>query len=148
MRHSTGIRNKAGLTLVEVMIAVVLVGVAAIIIYTEMMLAYRVLMRSRARVEAQSIAFDHLWTIYNTPLDNMPIVSETRYSRPTPEWSLLSTNGTVDCHILAETNPPMLPDPVWYWEIIVTVWPPENTPLQVGTNPLARAAIWRYRGER
>lgn len=143
-----GRNTRSGLTLVEVMIAVFLVGVAATIVYTEMILAYRILMRSRARLEAQSIAFDHLWTIYNMPLDNMPTISETRYSRPTPEWSVLSTNGWIDCHILAETNPPVLPDPVWYWEIIVTVWPPTNSPLQVGTNPLARAAVWRYRGER
>lgn len=140
--------SRCGFTLVEVMIAMFLVSVAAIIVYTEMLLAYRILSRSRARLEAQSIAFDHLWEIYNTPLENMPIISETRYSRPTPEWSLLGTNGWVDCHILAETNPPVLPDPVWYWEIIVTVWPPTNSLLQVGTNPLARAAVWRYRGER
>lgn len=140
--------SKAGLTLVEVMIAMFLVSIAAVIVYTEMLLAYRILMRSRARLEAQSIAFDHLWAIYNTPLDDMPVISETHYSLPTPEWSILSTNGWVDCHILAETNPPMLPDPVWYWEIVVTVWPPTNTPLQIGTNPLARAAVWRYRGER
>lgn len=140
--------RRSGFTLVEVMIAVVLVGLAATIVYTEMILAYRILMRSRARLEAQSIAFDALWEIYNTPLDNMPTVSETRYSLPTPEWSLLSTNGWVDCHILAETNPPVLPDPVWYWEIVVTVWPPTDSMLEIGTNPLARAAVWRYRGER
>lgn len=135
--------RRAGLTLVEVMIAVVLVGVAATIVYTEMILAYRILMRSRARLEAQSIAFDRLWEIYHTPTSDMPMVSQRLWDEPTPEWSSASTNGTISCHVLAD-----LPSPVGYWQIIVTVWPPTNSPLQMGTNPLARAAVWRYRGER
>ena len=142
------IKSRAGVTLVEVMIAMFLVSIAAIIVYTEMILSYRILMRSRGRLEAQSIAFDNLWSIYNIPLENMPVISETLYSLPTPEWSVMSTNGWVDCQILAETNAPVLPDPVWYWDIFVTVWPPTNSSLQVGTNPLARAVVRRYRGER
>ena len=141
-------KSRAGMTLVEIMIAMFLVSVAAVIVYTEMLMAYRTLMRSRARLEAQSIAFDNLWTIYNTPLTNMPTISQTLYGIPTPAWSVLSTNGWVDCQILANTNPPVLPDPVWYWDIVVTVWPPTNTSLQVGTNPLTRYAVRRYRGER
>ena len=134
-------KSKAGMTLVEVMIAMFLVSIAAIIVYTEMLMAYRILMRSRARLEAQSIAFDYLWEIYNT--NNMPDISERFYSIPTPAWSILSTDGRVDCHIVAEpVSPPR------YWEIVVTVWPPTNTLLQIGTNPLARAALWRWRGER
>lgn len=140
--------SRSGVTLVEVMIAMFLVSIAAVIVYTEMMLAYRILMRSRARLEAQSLAFDYLWEIYNTPLDDMPVISQPIYSIPTPEWSVMSTNGRIECHILAETNPPMLPDPVWYWTITVTVWPPTNTALEIGDQPLARAAVWRYRGER
>jgi prepilin-type N-terminal cleavage/methylation domain-containing protein len=141
-------KSKSGLTLVEVMIAMFLVSIAAVIVYTEMLMAYRTLARSRARLEAQSIAFDHLWAIYNTPLANMPIVSETYTNFSTPEWSMMSTGGWVECQILAETNPPVLPDPVWYWDIVVQVWPPTNTLLQIGTNPLSRYAIRRYRGER
>ncbi|MGE4489555.1 MAG: type II secretion system protein J [Kiritimatiellales bacterium] len=140
--------RRAGLTLVEVMIAVVLIGVAATIVYTEMLMAYRILMRSRARLEAQSIAFDYLWQVYNTPMDNLPRISQQYDPVPTPEWSIMSTNGWILCSILAETNWPVLPNPVSSWEIVVTVWPPTNTPLQVGTNPLARAAVWRSRGER
>jgi prepilin-type N-terminal cleavage/methylation domain-containing protein len=135
-------QSRAGVTLVEVMIAMFLVSIAAIIVYTEMLLAYRMLTRSRARLEAQSIAFDNLWEIYNLP--NMPETSQLFYSLPTPEWSILSTNGWIDCHILAESNN----TPPRYWEISVTVWPPTNTLLQIGTNPLARAAVWRWRGER
>lgn len=129
------------MTLVEVMIAMFLVSIAAVIVYTEMLLAYRILMRSRARLEAQSIAFDNLWQIYNLP--EMPEISQQLFSLPTPEWSLMSTNGWLDCHIRAE--PVITPR---YWEIVVTVWPPTNSPLQIGTNPLARAAVWRWRGKR
>ncbi|MFA7256185.1 MAG: prepilin-type N-terminal cleavage/methylation domain-containing protein [Kiritimatiellales bacterium] len=133
--------NKAGMTLVEVMIAMFLVSIVAIIVYTEMLLAYRILARSRARLEAQSIAFDNLWEVYNRT-DPVKISGEL-YSKPTPEWSLMSTNGWVECHILAE----QVVSPR-YWEIAVTVWPPTNSPLQIGTNPLARAAIWRWDAKR
>ncbi len=132
-----------------------LVSIAAVIVYTEMLLSYRILMRSRARLEAQSIAFDNLWMIYNSPITNLPSTSTNFYqykygldSLPTPEWSLMSTNGWVDCHILAETNAPVMPDPIWYWDIVVQVWPPANSPLQISTNPLARYTVRRYRGER
>jgi prepilin-type N-terminal cleavage/methylation domain-containing protein len=134
-------RSRAGMTLVEVMIAMFLVSIAAVIVYTEMLLAYRMLMRSRARLEAQTIAFDNLWQVYNLP--SMPDVSQMTYSLQTPEWSVMSTNGWVECHILAEQV--VAPR---YWEIWVTVWPPTNSPLQVGTSPLARAAVWRWKGER
>lgn len=134
-------KSRAGFTLVEVLIAMFLVSIAAIIIYTEMLISYRILMRSRARLEAQSIAFDNLWEVYNRP-DPVKISGEL-YSRPTPEWSLMSTNGWVECHVLAEQV--VTPR---YWEICVTVWPPTNSSLQIGTNPLARAAVWRWDGER
>ena len=140
--------SKTGITLVEVMIAMFLVSVAAIIVYTEMILSYRILSRSRARLEAQSIAFDNVWRIYNMSLGSMPTISTNYPPEPTPSWSLMSTGGVVECMVLAETNAPVLPDPVWYWDIVVQVWAPSNSLLQMGTNPLARYAIRRYRGER
>lgn len=134
-------KSRTGFTLVEVLIAMFLVSIAAIIVYTEMLLSYRILMRSRARLEAQSIAFDNLWEVYNR---TDPVkISGQLYSKPTPEWSLMSTNGWVECHILAE----QVVSPR-YWEIWVTVWPPTNSSLQIGANPLARAAVWRWDGER
>ncbi|MCU0856802.1 MAG: prepilin-type N-terminal cleavage/methylation domain-containing protein [Pontiellaceae bacterium] len=141
-------RQNAGVTLVEVMMAMFLVSIAAIIIYTEMMLSYRILMRSRARLEAQSIAFDRLWEIYNRPLDDMPIITTNFPPEPTPAWSSMSTGGVVDCLIFSETNAPVLPDPVHYWDITVTVWPPTNTMLEIGDQPLASYAVRRYRGVR
>lgn len=129
----------------------VLVSVASIIVYTEMLTAYRILMRSRARLEAQSIAFDRLWQIYNLPLADMKnyIISTNLPLAPTPANSILSTNGIIDCQILAETNSPVAGDPVEYWDIVVQVWAPTNTPLQIGTNySLARYAIRRYCGDR
>jgi prepilin-type N-terminal cleavage/methylation domain-containing protein len=134
-------KTRSGFTLVEVMIAMFLASVAAVIVYTEMLLSYRILMRSRARLEAQSIAFDNLWQVYNRP-DPVKI-SGLLYSISTPEWSLMSTNGWVDCYVTAETN--ITPR---YWEIWVTVWPPTNSPLQIGTNPLARVGVWRWDAKR
>lgn len=140
------------MTLVEVMIAMFLVSIAAIIVYTEMLMAYRVLMRSRARLEAQGIAFDYLWKIYNLPLEEMAekySVSTILPQQPTPAECVLSTNGIIDCQIFAETNSPVAGDPVDYWDIVVQVWAPTNTPLQIGTNySLARYAIRRYYGDR
>ncbi|HKL21749.1 MAG TPA: prepilin-type N-terminal cleavage/methylation domain-containing protein, partial [Tichowtungia sp.] len=66
---------KSGMTLVEVMISVVLVAVAAIIVYTEMIVSYRILMRSRARLEAQSMAFDELWENYSMSLPELETYS-------------------------------------------------------------------------
>ena len=133
-------KSRAGVTLVEVMIAMFLVSVAAIIVYTEMLMAYRMLMRSRARLEAQSIAFDRMWTYYNntkiSKLPTMPGPVPEPGSGPTPEWSLLSTNGWVDMHIRRMDASS--------WDIVVTVWPPTNSLLQIGTNPLARTTITRW----
>jgi prepilin-type N-terminal cleavage/methylation domain-containing protein len=137
----TGRRNRSGLTLVEVLIAMFLVSIGAVIIYTEMLLAYRILMRSRARLEAQSIAFDHVWDNYNRPQEDLPPLSTHWYTVPTPQWSVMSTNGWVDCFVVTgDTNtvPPVS------WKIVVTVWPPTNSPLQVGDKPLARAVMQRW----
>ena len=148
------VKNKSGMTLVEVMIALFLVGVAAAVVYSEMIMAYRMLMRSRARIEAQGLAFDRLWEVYNTPLEQMPQVSTPWFSEPTPVSSVLSTNGLIECSILADTNAPVLPDPVWYWDIVVQVWASADrgavtgSPLNITTNPLCRYSIRRYRGER
>jgi len=135
--------SKAGLTLVEVLIAMFLVSVAAVIVYTEMLLAYRILMRSRARLEAQSVAFDHLWTLYNTLQADMPVVSTVRPPAPTPSDSMFSTSGIVDARIIV-SNQPSVSAPVVHWDITVRVWAPTNSPLQMGTNPLAYYAIRRY----
>ena len=132
--------NRSGMTLVEVMISVVLVALAAMIVYTEMLLSYRIMMRSRARVEAQSIAFDRMWTYYNnTKIDDLPTMAGPvpDASGPTPAWSILSTKGWVDVDILRMDASS--------WDIVVTVWPPANSPLQVGTNALARTTVTRWK---
>lgn len=60
-------RAKAGLTLVEVLIAVVLVATCSVIIYNGGIYSYKSMMRSRARLEAQGVAFDKLWELFNMP---------------------------------------------------------------------------------
>jgi len=139
------------MTLVEVMVSVFLVAVAAAIIYTEMVVSYRILMRSRAKLEAQSIAFDAIWEAYNKSWTEL----KTSYSiYPGPEitrtsaQSILSTNGYIKVIIRPENDQPTAPELINYWDMFVQVWPGEDSPLQVGTNALASYQIRRYQGER
>lgn len=138
--------SRTGMTLVEVMISVALVSVAAVIVYTEMLLSYRILMRTRARMEAQSLAFDQLWTYYNnTKIANLPSiyagVPET--NGLTPEWSVMSTNGLWEIFVIPGGINPLNSQPT-NWVVVAAVWPPTNSMLRIGTNPLARTTITRY----
>lgn len=157
--YKTG--GKSGMTLVEVLIAVVLIAATAAIIYEGFFYSYKTIMRSRARLDAQGIAFDKLWEIYNQSLDTIMEMALPSYtdptSMPTPTNSVFSTNGIVQWAVMAETNEPILK--VDYWEIVVQVWAPSNSPLFsiVNTNgtvtaaydrPLAEYRVWRYRGDR
>ncbi len=158
MRKTSG---SAGMTLVEVLIAVVLTAAAAAIIYEGVFYSYKTVMRSRARLDAQGIAFDKLWEIYNQSLDTIMEMALPTYTDPTststPPSSVFSTNGIVQWAVLPETNPPVLR--VDYWEIDVQVWAPSNSPLfsVIDTNgtvtaaydrPLAEYRERRYRGDR
>lgn len=138
--------SKSGMTLVEVMVAVFLVAIAAAIIYTEMLVSYRILMRSRAKLEALSLAFDTIWDTYNWPMESFPRYSEVD-PQPTPEGCLLGTNGTIKLVIRPATEG-LAPELMPYWDILVEVWPEQDSPLQVGTNSLATYSIRRYRGDR
>ncbi|MBI9021086.1 MAG: prepilin-type N-terminal cleavage/methylation domain-containing protein [Verrucomicrobia bacterium] len=146
------LQSKSGVTLVEVMIAIVLVAVAAAIIYTEMLLSYRILMRSRGRIEAQGMAFDYVWEAYNMPLSELQQKSTAQMeSFPTPENSVFGTNGTIDLAFYPETDMPFTPDLIQWWDIEIKVWPSPpgvESQLQLGTNPLAHVVVQRYRGTR
>lgn len=135
--------------MVEVLIAIVLVSVAAAVVYTELIASYRILMRSRAKLDAQGMAFDRLWEVYNLPMDDLPKMSE----RPFRTWSaptnsVLYPHGIVDCAIVAEIDAPTLPDPVLYWDITVQVYAGTNSPIDFGDRPLVRYDVRRYRGHR
>jgi type II secretory pathway pseudopilin PulG len=149
------------MTLVEILIAVVLTAAAAAIIYEGIFYSYKTVMRSRARLDAQGIAFDKLWWIYNQKLDTIEAMAMPTYSDPTststPPESVFSTNGIVQWAVIPEDNAPVLK--VDYWEIQVQVWAPSNSPLfsvvdSDGTviaaygRPLAEYRVWRYRGDR
>lgn len=148
--------NRAGMTLVEVLIAVVLVCVAATLVYEGGLYSYRILMRSRARLEAQGIAFDKLWTLFNTPLDRLPSIAVTG-SEPTPSGGSFPEGGLVRFAVLPETNAPL--SSIEYWEIKVQVWAPSNSILFTVMNddgtvratypdPLAEYTVLRYTGDR
>ena len=151
-------KNKAGMTLVEVLIAVVLVSVAATLVYNGGASAYKMLMRSRQRLEAQGIAFDKLWSIFNMPyadLEGMgrsPVLLE-----PTPTAGAFPPGGVIRTAVLPETNDPPLK--IDYYEITVQVWAPSNSILfsvmnsdgtvrAVQADPLAEYTVLRYPGGR
>ncbi len=141
--------RRSGLTMVEVLIAVLLVGVAATVVYTELIASYRILMRSRAKLDAQGMAFDKLWEIYNLPVADLPLVSTSGFIvEEAPTNSVLFPHGIIVCDITAETNAPTLPDPVYYWEIYVQVWAGTNSPIDFGDRELVRYQVRRYRGDR
>jgi hypothetical protein len=133
------------------MLSVFLVAVAAAIIYTEMLVSYRIMMRSRAKLEAHGLAFDALWEAYNKSWTELK-ANYSIYPGPeisaTPEDSVLSTNGFVKVIIRPENDLPSAPEDIQYWDIFVEVWPGEDSPLQVGTNALSAYQIRRYQGER
>jgi prepilin-type N-terminal cleavage/methylation domain-containing protein len=148
--------SKAGMTLVEVLIAVVLVSVAASLVYNGGFYSYRILMRSRARLEAQGIAFDKLWQLFNAPLDSLPSLAVSG-SEPTPEDGAFPSGGLVRFAVMPETNAPL--SSIDYWEITVQVWAPSNSILfsvmnDDGTvqaaypDPLAEYTLLRYPGDR
>ncbi len=149
-------RRRAGFTLVEVMVAVVLVSVAAAAVYQGLFFSYKGMMRSRARLEAQGIAYDILWGKFNTPYEDLPLTTPPGESWATPEKSIFSTNGIVDYYILPQVDTNGL---VERWEIVVQVWAPSNSVLfsvvdEGGTvlaeysEPLAEYEVIRYRGDR
>lgn len=148
--------GKAGMTLIEVLVAVVLVSIAAALVYNGSFYSYRILLRSQMRLEAQGIAFDKLWQIFNTPLENLPDVAVSG-SEPTPDGGAFSTNGLVRFFIQPETNAPV--SRIDYWTVTVQVWPPENSILFTVTdtngtvraadpNPLVEYVVLRCPGDR
>ena len=151
-------KNKAGMTLVEVLIAVVLVSVAATLVYSGGASSYKMLMRSRQRLEAQGIAFDKLWTVFNTPYTDIqamglsPVLVE-----PTPAAGAFPPGGIIRTSVSPETNDPILQ--IDYYQITVQVWAPSNSILfsvinndgtvrAVQAEPLAEYTVLRYPGGR
>lgn len=148
--------KRAGITLVEILISVVMVGVMAQIVYYGIFYSYKTVARSRARLEMHGIAFDKLWTLFNMPFVDLPTVSQIGVE-PTPAGSVFSTNGLVQFSVMPETNDPI--NWIDYWEMRVQVWAPSNSPLfsVIETNGTVTAAydrpvvdytVWRYRGDR
>jgi len=149
MKRKPKQKTRSGFSLVEVLIAIVLVGVAAAVVYTELIASYRILMRSRAKLDAQGMAFDTLWDVYNRPVTSLPRVSTNSYvNMSVPTNSVLFPHGVIVCDITTETNAPTLPDPVYYWDIYVQVWAGEDSPIDFGDRSLVRYQVRRYRGDR
>jgi prepilin-type N-terminal cleavage/methylation domain-containing protein len=148
--------SKVGMTLVEILLAVVLVSVAATLVYNGGFYSYKILMRSRLRLEAQGIAFDRLWELFNLPFEDLPTAAVSGTETP-PTGGAFPPGGLVRFAVLPETNAPL--NWIEYWEITVQVWAPSNSPLfavilsngtvqATSPDPLAAYTVLRYRGER
>ncbi len=157
---STMKRQRSGFTLVEVLVSILLVAASAATLYQGMIYSHKTLMRSRAKLDAQGIAFDALWGKFNVgDHQNLPNLgapaSKTSLTFSTPENSVFSTNGTVNVWVIPGTNSGGV---VERWEITAQVWAPENSVLfsvfEEGTvvgeypYPLAEYSIIRYMGDR
>ncbi|NOU36744.1 MAG: type II secretion system protein [Kiritimatiellaceae bacterium] len=150
--------SKSGATLIEVLIAVMLIAVAAVVICTGIFYSYKTVMRSRARLDAQGIAFDKLWEIYNQPLDVIEYMASAYNTDPTststPPGSVFSDQGFIQWAVEPDPDPD-----VKYWKITVQVWAPSNSPLfsvigadgtviAVSPEPVAEYQVLRYAVER
>ena len=144
--------NKAGVTLVEVLIAVVLVAATAAIIYEGVFYSYKTVMRSRARLEAQEIAFDKIWELCNLKTGDLNnLQTKGVQTTSTPPNCIFSTGG-----FLQWSAPYNISNNCW--EITVQVWAPSNSPLfsVMATNgtvtsaymkPIAEYKVLRYPGD-
>jgi hypothetical protein len=144
------------MTLVEVMVSVVLVSVAAALVYNGGYFSYKILMRSRMRLEAQGVAFDKLWHLFNMPFEDLPSVAVSGSEAP-PADGAFPEDGLVRYAVIPETNAPL--NWIEWWEVTVQVWAPSNSIVFSVMNadgsvqvaypyPLAEYTLIRYRGER
>jgi prepilin-type N-terminal cleavage/methylation domain-containing protein len=131
------VNRKSGVTLVEVLMSILLVGAAAAMIYEGAMYSYKTMMRSRARLSAQGIAFDKIWQLYNLQTPEELRAEELRGIQwtPTPSNSVFSTNGVIEWVVLA-------PNGTNYWNIGVWVYayPTTNTLYNSDTNNIPYTA--------
>lgn len=142
------ISGRAGMTLVEVLIAVVLTAATAAVIYQGIFYSYKTVMRSRMRLDAQGIAFDEIWRICNQKTDEILLLqSRSPLNTQPPTNSIVTTNGVVRSAAVFYGD---------YWKIIVQVWAPSNSPLfsviaadgtvtAAYTSPLAEYWVLRYK---
>lgn len=151
-------KSKAGMTLVEILISVVLVSVAATLVYKGGYSSYKILMRSRQRLEAQGIAFDRLWSLFNLPYEAIEALGrEPALTEPTPVEGEFPAGGTIRSFVIPETEDPV--SRIDYYEITVQVWAPVDSILfsvmndngtirAAQTEPLAEYTVLRYPGGR
>jgi len=127
---------KMGLTLVEVLMSILLVGAGAAMIYKGSMYSYKTMMRSRARLSAQGIAFDKLWSFYNlqSPVELLMQEDLGWQWEPTHSNTVFGTNGAVEWVVEKPggtgTN---------YWNIWVRVYayPSPNSAYNMDSNKTA-----------
>ncbi len=124
--------QKGGFTLVEVVIASAFAVMAVAVVTSEMVRSYRVFLYSRAKMEAQTIAMDTLWTHFYTDFETSLRVSRIS-EEATPAYSMFSTNGLVRTAVLSFTD---------FADIVVQVWP--SPALSLSDRPAIEYRIRRY----
>jgi len=132
--------------------AVLLVSAAAATLYQGMTYSYRTMMRSRAKLDAQGIAFDALWAYFN--IKDFDDLTQANLVFSTPANSIFSTNGFVRVYISPHYKEELLER----WEMTSQVWAPSNSILfsirsssgtiTEYTKPLAEYSVIRYVGDR
>lgn len=139
IRRKSAFFTKSGMTLVEVMMSIILVGTASAVVYTGSIYSYKTMMRSRARLSAQGIAFDKLWSYYNlqSPEELRAEADRGWQQSSTPTNSVFGTNGLMRWAVLA-------PSGTNYWNIWVYVYGPSNTVLfPAGRDPILAQYVVR-----
>ncbi len=111
--------------------SVLLVGAGAAFIYSGSMYSYKTMMRSRARLSAQGIAFDKLWAFYNLQTTGELLVQEELEIQwePTPERSAFGTNGAVEWVVQKVSG-----KEAWNIKVWVYAYPSEDSYYNSDTN--------------
>jgi len=133
--------------------SIVLVSATAVMLYQGMLYSQRTLMRSRAKLDAQGIAFDALWAEFN--IEDFHDIRQKLDTLTTPLESIFSTNGTLRVSV----EPYYVGGDLERWEMTAQVWAASNSVLfsiidDSGTvvaeydEPLATYTLIRYAGDR
>lgn len=95
---------EAGLTLIEVMAALGIVALASTMLYSACVLSKYMIANNRQRIEAETLAMDHIMEVFNT-FDFSSVITATNLTAVAPPASgLLSENTEIRTMIIPNTD--------------------------------------------
>jgi len=116
--YLSGLRRDAGLTLLEVVVAVSIAAVAAMLLYPVFVVGNSMIIANQQKMEAEGLAMDRALEIFNT-FDFSQVRSETNLPPIAPPAdSLLPANTEIRTLIVPNSGAGM---PL-KWDIEVRVW--------------------------